>query len=152
MRRDFTINAIAYDAIKDILIDPYKGQEAIKDKIINCVGDSNERFNEDALRMLRAIRFSAQLEFIIGSETVSAIFKLSKNLEKISHERIRDEFIKILMTKDPMTALVMSQKLGVLKYISPELERGIGIDQNQAHKYDVFEHNLRTLQHACDKN
>ena len=151
-RRDFTMNAMAYDILKDILIDIYKGQDDIKDKIIKTVGNTEERFQEDALRMLRAIRFSAQIDFVISQEITKSIFNLSINLEKISQERIRDEFVKILMTKNPMTALVTAQKLGILKYISPELEKGIGVDQNQAHKYDVYEHNLRTLQHACDKN
>jgi len=151
-RRDFTMNAMAYDILKDILIDIYKGQDDIKDKIIKTVGNTEERFQEDALRMLRAIRFSAQLDFVISQEIMQSIFNFSRNLEKISQERIRDELVKILMTKNPMTALVTAQKLGILKYISPELEKGIGVDQNQAHKYDVYEHNLRTLQHACDKN
>jgi len=151
MRRDFTINGMAYDCLKDILIDPYNGQKDIKDKMINCIGNPEERFGEDALRMLRALRFSAQLEFVIRDETTAAIFKLSKNLEMISQERIRDEFVKILMTNDPMMSFILAQKLGVLKYIVPEMEKGIGVEQNQAHKYDVYEHNLRTMQHAVDK-
>ena len=87
-RRDFTMNAIAYDPIKDILKDVYKGQEDIKNKTISCVGDAEIRFNEDALRMLRAIRFSSELEFVISSDTFNAIFKLQNNLEKISKERV----------------------------------------------------------------
>ena len=151
-RRDFTINAIAYDPIKDILVDPYNGQEDIKNKNIMCVGNAEERFNEDALRMLRAIRFSAQLRYIISSETFSAIFKLSNNLEKISKERIRDEFIKIIMSPEPMQALAISHKLGLLKFISPELESAVGIEQNGHHTFDVFEHLLRSLNHAAEKN
>ena len=151
-RRDFTMNAIAYDPIKDILNDTYKGQEDINNKTITCVGNPEIRFNEDALRMLRAIRFSSELEFLISSETFNAIFKLANNLEKISKERIRDEFIKIIMSKNPMQGLVLSQKLDLLKYISKDLDSAVGIEQNGHHTYDVFEHSIRALNHAVEKN
>lgn len=151
-RRDFTMNAIAYDPIKDILKDVYKGQEDIKNKTISCVGDAEIRFNEDALRMLRAIRFSSELEFVISSDTFNAIFKLQNNLEKISKERVRDEFIKIVNSKNPMQGLIMCQKLGLLKYISQDLDSSVGVEQNGHHTYDVFEHSLRSLNHAVEKN
>jgi len=150
-RRDFTINATAYDPIKDIIKDIYKGQNDIKDKIIRTVGKAEERFNEDALRMLRAVRFSAQLNFVISNETLEAIFRLASNLEKISKERIRDEFIKIIMSSNPMQGLLISQKLGMLKYISTELESAVGIEQNGHHAFDVFEHSLRSLNHATSR-
>ena len=150
-RRDFTVNAIAFDPIKNILIDPYSGQEDIQNKNIVCVGNAEERFNEDALRMLRAIRFGAQLNFTISNETLNAIFSLANNLEKISKERIRDEFVKIIMSEEPMQALVISHKLGLLKYISEELESSVGVTQNGHHTYDVFEHLLRSLNHASEK-
>ncbi len=150
-RRDFTMNAIAYDPIKDILKDIYKGQNDIKDKIIRTVGEAEERFNEDALRMLRAVRFSAQLNFVISNETLEAIFRLASNLEKISKERIRDEFIKIIMSSNPMQGLLISQKLGMLKYISTELESAVGIEQNGHHAFDIFEHSLRSLNHAASR-
>lgn len=150
-RRDFTMNAIAYDPIKDTKKDIYKGQNDIKDKIIRTVGEAEERFNEDALRMLRAVRFSAQLNFVISNETLEAIFRLASNLEKISKERIRDEFIKIIMSSNPMQGLLISQKLGMLKYISTELESAVGIEQNGHHAFDVFEHSLRSLNHAASR-
>lgn len=150
-RRDFTMNAIAYDPIKDTIKDIYKGQNDIKDKIIRTVGEAEERFNEDALRMLRAVRFSAQLNFVISNETLGAIFRLASNLEKISKERIRDEFIKIIMSSNPMQGLLISQKLGMLKYISSELESAVGIEQNGHHAFDVFEHSLRSLNHAASR-
>ncbi|HPX52556.1 MAG TPA: CCA tRNA nucleotidyltransferase [Candidatus Paceibacterota bacterium] len=150
-RRDFTMNAIAYDPIKDTIKDIYKGQNDIKDKIIRTVGEAEERFNEDALRMLRAVRFSAQLNFVISNETLEAIFRLASNLEKISKERIRDEFIKIIMSSNPMQGLLISQKLGMLKYISTELESAVGIEQNGHHAFDVFEHSLRSLNHAASR-
>jgi len=150
-RRDFTMNAIAYDPIKDTIKDIYKGQNDIKDKIIRTVGEAEERFNEDALRMFRAVRFSAQLNFVISNETLEAIFRLASNLEKISKERIRDEFIKIIMSSNPMQGLLISQKLGMLKYISSELESAVGIEQNGHHAFDVFEHSLRSLNHAASR-
>lgn len=149
-RRDFTVNAIAYNITKGQIIDLYKGQEDLKNRMLRAVGDADERFAEDALRMLRAIRLSAELAFSIEKTTQYAIEKNTILLKKISIERIRDEFIRILMSDRPMEGILTAQKLGVLKYIVPDLERGVEIDQNQAHKYDVYEHNLRTLQHAAD--
>jgi poly(A) polymerase/tRNA nucleotidyltransferase (CCA-adding enzyme) len=151
-RRDFTMNAIAYDPINDILVDPYKGQKDINDKIINCVGNAEDRFNEDALRMLRSIRFSSQLDFVISSEALNAIFKLANNISHISKERIRDEFIKIILSKNPMSGIIMCQKLGLLKYISNDLNSAVGVEQNGHHTFDVFEHSLRALQHSADRD
>lgn len=150
-RRDFTINAIALDDSKGHIVDPYSGQKDIKDKIVRTVGDAKERFNEDALRMLRAVRFVAELSFGIDGATASAISENSEHLRHVSRERVRDEFVRILNSDKPMDALLLSNQLGILKYLVPDLIRGIGIDQNQAHSYDVFEHNLRALQHAADK-
>jgi len=149
-RRDFTINALALDN-KGQLIDLYKGQEDIKDKVIRAVGDANDRFNEDALRMLRAIRFSAQLDFAIEYNTMKAIVDNSHLLKNISKERIRDEFLKIIESKNPSTGIAMLSKLGLLKYIIPELEEGIGCIQGGAHIYDVFEHLLQALDHSANK-
>jgi poly(A) polymerase/tRNA nucleotidyltransferase (CCA-adding enzyme) len=150
-RRDFTINAIAYEPKTQKLIDLHQGQRDLERKIIATVGDPRERFSEDALRMLRAIRFSAELDFALDGDTASAILEKSALLSHISKERIRDELVRILESDRPMQALFFAQKLGVLKYIIPEVEEGLGIAQNQAHSFDVFEHSLRTLQHAADK-
>ncbi len=150
-RRDFTMNAIAYQPIKDKLIDPHGGIKDIKDMIISCVGVPDERLSEDPLRILRAIRFSAELGFSIEKETFLAIQKNSDLLKHVSRERIRDEFSKIILSDHPRDALILSHNLGILKEFLPELEDGIDISQNQAHKYDVWDHNLRTLQHAVDK-
>ena len=150
-RRDFTINAIALDESKGHLIDPYDGLKDIKDKLVRAVGNAADRFNEDALRMLRAVRFVAELDFGIDGDTASAISENSKHLIQVSRERVRDELVRILNSSKPMNALVLAQQLGILEYIVPDLIRGIGIEQNQAHSYDVFEHNLRTMQHAADK-
>lgn len=150
-RRDFTVNAIAYRSKTGEFVDQHGGQEDLKKRLIRAVGEPKRRFEEDALRMMRAIRLSAQLGFAIESETAVAIHGTAANLGKISKERIRDELMRILATSEPMAALSIALKLGLLKYIVPDLERGIGVDQNQAHSYDVFEHNLRAMQHAADK-
>ncbi len=158
-RRDFTINAIALytpigvtDISKGHIIDLYGGEEDLEKKIIRTVEDPVERFNEDALRMLRAIRFVAELGFTINGETAEAIKRKADLLKNIALERIRDEFTKIIMSSRPMEALQMAQELGILGYIVPELEKTLNVKQNQAHAYDVWEHLLRSLQHAADKD
>jgi poly(A) polymerase/tRNA nucleotidyltransferase (CCA-adding enzyme) len=151
-RRDFTINAIAYDEYKGHIVDPYKGQKDIELKVLRTVGNPEDRFEEDALRLLRAIRLMAELGFSLDTDTASAIQKKSLNLGHISRERIRDEFQKLLLSREPMIALVLCEKLGMLEFIVPDLRRGMKVEQNQAHSYDVFEHNLRALQHAADKD
>ena len=151
-RRDFTINAIAYDDSKGHLVDPYKGQKDIELKVLRTVGDPRERFEEDALRLMRAVRLVAELGFALDTETAAAIQEKAANLGHISKERIRDEFIRILNSKQPMMALVLCQQLGLLAHIAPDISRGIGVDQNQAHSYDVFGHLMRAVQHAADKD
>ena len=150
-RRDFTINAIAYDDAKGQIVDPYKGQKDIEAKVLRTVGVPEERFEEDALRLMRAVRLIAELGFALDADTAAAIEKKTKNLSHISKERIRDEFIRILNSDQPMLALVLAQQLGLLEYIAHDLTRGVGVDQNQAHSYDVFGHLMRSLQHAADK-
>ncbi len=150
-RRDFTINAIALDESKGQIIDPYKGQKDIELRVLRTVGVPEERFEEDALRLMRAVRLVAELGFALDTEAAAAIQAKASNLGHISRERRRDEFIRILNSDQPMMALVLCQQLGLLEFISPELTRGIGIEQNQAHSYDVFGHLMRSLQHAADK-
>lgn len=151
-RRDFTMNAIALDPIKGQIVDPYKGQKDIKDKIIQTVGAPKDRFGEDALRMMRAIRLSSELNFAISTETQEGIILNAHSLERISTERIRDEFIRVLMSDNPMGGIVMLHQLGLLKHILPELEEGLGIEQNGDHIYHVWEHNLRALGHAVERH
>lgn len=150
-RRDFTCNAIAYNPTTGEIVDPHKGQEDIQSRIIRAVGSPDARFQEDALRLMRAIRFVAQLDFDLDTVTRESIEKNAHLLEHVSRERVRDEFIKLIMTDFPMRGLVMMKETGILQYVVPELERGVGVTQNQAHMYDVWEHNLRTLQHSADK-
>lgn len=150
-RRDFTINAMAFEPETGELVDLHKGRDDMKRGVIVTVGDPKERFAEDALRMLRAIRFAAELNFALDGATAAAVAEKAGELGKISRERVRDELNRTLASDRPMQGLFMAQKLGILKYMVPELEEGLGIAQNQAHSFDVFEHSLRTLQHAADK-
>lgn len=150
-RRDFTINAIALDDAKGQIVDPYNGQKDIERRVLKTVGSPTQRFEEDALRLMRAVRLVAELDFALDADTAAAIQEKGKNLTHISKERIRDEFVRILNSDQPMMAIILAQQLGILEYIAPDLIRGIGVDQNQAHSFDVFGHLLRALQHAADK-
>lgn len=151
-RRDFTMNAIALDPITAEIIDPYKGQDAIKDNVIETVGDANDRFSEDALRIMRAVRFKAQLGFEVSQETLKALKTNVSKLENVSRERIRDEFSKMISSKNPMLGLKVSYETGILQYVSPELIEGVGCEQKGEHIYDVFDHLLHAVQHAADKD
>ncbi len=149
-RRDFTVNAIAYRPKDGSIIDLFGGEEDMRAQRLRAVGTAEKRFSEDALRMLRAVRLSAELDFAIELETMTAISMHAHKLEVISRERIRDEFLKIINSERPLPALYIAERLGLLKYILPELRDGIGCAQNQAHSFDVFEHLLRTVQCAAD--
>ncbi|PIZ87056.1 hypothetical protein COX93_02255, partial [Candidatus Nomurabacteria bacterium CG_4_10_14_0_2_um_filter_30_12] len=153
-RRDFTINAMAFrpKGHDKNFVDIFGGLKDIKDKILKAVGDPDDRFTEDALRMLRAIRIALQLGFSVSYESSESILKNSNLIKKISPERIRDELIKIIMSSNPSAGILMLQKFGLLKNIIPELEEGIGCEQSGEHIYDVWNHLLHALQHAADKN
>ncbi len=150
-RRDFTINALAMNLAGEV-IDPYGGEKDLKAKLIRTVGEAKARFEEDALRLLRAIRFACELGFEIDSATGRAIKHQAGLLEAIAKERIRDEFEKIVMTTRAAKGVVMLEDYGLLKYILPELREGIGCAQNKHHIYEVFEHNVRALNYAAEKN
>ena len=150
-RRDFTMNALTLDS-KGHITDLFDGIKDIESKTLRTVGNPNERFNEDALRMLRVIRLSVQLDFSVSFETTESILKNCHLIKKISAERIRDELTEIITSKNPSTGFAMLQKFGLLKNIIPELEEGVGCEQLGEHIYDVWEHLLHALQHAADKN
>jgi len=150
-RRDFTMNSLAYSVSKNLIIDLFDGQKDIRDKVVRTVGEPENRFGEDGLRVLRAIRLATELEFEIENNTQKAILDNPKILEKISVERIRDEFTKIVMSDRPMEGLLAVRKLGLMSFISPELLNTIGIEQGGAHSFDVWEHLLRSLQGSADK-
>ncbi len=153
-RRDFTINALAVKIQKEkvIILDPYQGQEDLKAKIVRAVGVAEERFKEDALRMLRAIRFATTLGFTIETETLAAIKKNSEWLNHISQERIRDELVKIIMNDQAAKGIDLLRTTGLLEKIIPELTAGQGVAQNKHHIYDCYQHNLLTLDYAAQKN
>ena len=143
-RRDFTINAMAYNEEAG-LIDLFGGMEDIERKMIRCVGDARERFREDALRMMRAIRFSAQLGYTIEEQTKEAIRELAPNLKNISAERIQVELVKLLVSPHP-DYLRIAYDTGVTKVIFPEFDKAMETPQNHPHhQYNVGEHTLRSL-------
>ncbi len=152
-RRDFTINAIAYDG-KNI-IDPYNGQLHIQQKLIVAVGDPDKRFTEDALRLLRAIRFTSQLGFLIENKTRDSIQKNASLITKISWERIRDEFLKILESDHPAEGIFFLKNTGLLTYILPEVDICFTIPQKSPkrhHIYDVGTHLIMALKHCPSKD
>lgn len=149
-RRDFTVNAMAWSPKRGI-VDPFGGEKDLKKKIIRAVGEPAERFNEDALRLMRAVRFSAQLDFDIEKETLAAIKKSAGLIEFIAKERIRDELSKLLIADKAAEGIVVMQETGLLKFVLPEVEEGVGVGQNKHHIYSVFEHNWRSLEYAAKK-
>lgn len=144
LRRDFTINAMAYNETEG-LIDIFGGMEDLKNKKICCVGNAKERFSEDALRILRAIRFAAQLGFEIDEETKEGIQKLAPTLSLISAERIQVELVKILISPNP-GLLRMAYELGITNVILPEFDAMMETKQETPHhRYDVGEHTLQAI-------
>ena len=143
-RRDFTINAMAYND-KSGLVDLFGGIADLECKIIRCVGNAKERFSEDALRMMRAVRFSAQLGYSIDVETEHAIMELAPNLARISAERIRTELVKILTSPNP-DYMRVAYDLGITQIVLPELDDTFETTQNNPHHlYTVGEHLMHTL-------
>ena len=148
LRRDFTINAMARDPLTGEIVDLYGGREDLERGLIRAVGDQPEqRFDEDPLRMLRAARFAAQLGFAIEERTAAAIERHAATLQKISRERIRDEFTKLLLTPNPAAGIRLLVDLGLMPYIVPEVEALCGVNQALAGRSkDVYEHVLRVVE------
>ena len=146
-RRDFTINAMAYnDDVR--LVDVFGGMKDLNHHLIRCVGDPRERFSEDALRILRAVRFSAQLNFPIEPDTAEAIKELAPTLAKISAERIQAELVKLLVSPHP-ERIRDAYELGITKVILPEWDAMAGVEQNTPHhRYDVAEHTIRAMKYV----
>jgi len=173
-RRDFAINAMAMKiritnqelrikknkktVIHDskfmipVIIDLYEGEKDLKNKAIRAVGNPDERFQEDALRLMRAIRFACELNFEIEHITLEAIEQNSHLLRYIAKERIRDEFLKIIQTPQAAQGILLLEETGLLKQFIPELEKSIGVTQNKHHIYPVWEHLWRSLDYASQKN
>lgn len=159
-RRDFTINAMALKVgkvqPKSSFIDPFYGQNDLKERIIRAVGNPGERFEEDALRMVRAVRFAATLsvegkDWEIEEKTRQAIKKNSSDLRLISQERVRDELVKIIMSDKAAQGIDLLRQMGLMEYIIPELLEGCGVGQNKHHIYECYDHNLRSLAFAAKK-
>lgn len=147
LRRDFTINAMARDPLSGEIIDPFGGRDDIEQGLIRAVGnDPDSRFEEDPLRLLRAARFAAQLGFEIEPLTANAIKLQAPTLERISRERIRDEFTKLLVTQYPARGLRLLVDLGLMPWIVPEVLELCGVSQKPAHSKDVYDHVLRVVE------
>ncbi|PIR92926.1 hypothetical protein COT99_03730 [Candidatus Falkowbacteria bacterium CG10_big_fil_rev_8_21_14_0_10_43_10] len=171
-RRDFTINALALGASSKFqapnsreiinpeikipkgwkLVDLFGGLKDIDKKIVRAVGEPSDRFKEDALRMMRAVRFAVQLNFEIEPKTERAIVKLAGAIKFVSQERIHDELIKILQSDYPADGILLLYKTKLLRYIIPELEQGVGVAQNKHHPYPVFKHAVESLRHTKNKD
>ena len=150
-RRDFTMNAIAANLNNGKLVDPFKGKKDIKKKIIRTVGNPKDRFLEDGLRPIRALRFASQLSFCIEKDTYKAIFEkeIKDKIKSISIERFRDEFEKILKSEKPSIGLKLMEETGVLNLFIPELAECKNITQADSrgfHQFDILDHNI----YACD--
>lgn len=150
-RRDFTINAMAMD-INGKIFDFWDGQNDLKNNLIRTVGNPDERFGEDALRMIRAIRLAAQLKFQIEEKTFASIVKNAKLINNIANERIRDELFKILVTDKPGDGLIVLKNSGILAEIMPEILEGVGMEQRGHHIYDVWKHSLEALNNCSSLN
>ncbi len=155
-RRDFTVNAMALriKSLKFEIVDLFNGQKDLENKIIRAVGNPEKRFSEDALRMMRGVRFAVKLgkNWKIEEKTAKAIKKNSIWLQAISKERIRDEFMKIIMAERAAEGIELLRKLDLLKYITPEIEEGYGIAQNKHHIYNCYEHFVRSLDYAAKRS
>lgn len=150
-RRDFTVNALAYRIASDQLVDKFGGVEDLQAKRLRTVGIAKERFAEDALRMMRAVRLASELDFVIDTETMQAVVENNEQIKLISIERVASEFVRLIDSPQPMQGVVFLEKLGLLDHIIPELRESIGCEQGGIHAYDVYEHLLRSLQAAADK-
>ena len=145
-RRDFTFNAIAWDPIGDVEIDPFGGRADLAAGLLRAVGDANERFQEDGLRPMRAARFAATLEVAIVPETFEAMSRARNQVARVAPERLRDELMKMLLAREPSRGFELLRRSAILGVVLPELERTVAVPQNRYHAYDVYYHTLYT----CD--
>jgi len=146
------MNAVAVKLPEGALIDPFNGQGDMRRKLIRCVGNAAERFSEDGLRPMRAVRFAAQLGFNLEKETLAAIRGSLSTTAKVAAERIREELDKTIASKSPQTGLVVMEETGLLGLILPELDACRGVEQKGYHRYDVLDHSLYACAYAARKN
>jgi len=143
--RDLTFNAMAYDITSKRIIDPFGGKGDIVKKVVRAVLNPTERYNEDPLRMMRAIRFSSELGYSIEPETLMAMNPMAQALGMVAKERIRNELLRILVVNKPSVGLNLMRKTGLLKRIVPELLEGYRRRQNNYHKYTIYRHTMETV-------
>ncbi|MFC1867230.1 CCA tRNA nucleotidyltransferase [Thermodesulfobacteriota bacterium] len=143
--RDFTINAMAYDIDKKVVLDPYGGRDDISGRLVRAVENPRKRFSEDPLRLLRAIRIATELEFRIEHGTMNAICSMSGQLANVAKERVRDEFMKILLSQRPSKGFNLLRGSGLLKHFLPELLEGFLKRQNAYHRYTIYRHIMETI-------
>jgi tRNA nucleotidyltransferase (CCA-adding enzyme) len=168
-RRDFTINSMAMveatppnlsspekEGVKNSavienlrIIDPFGGLKDLNAKLVRAVGDPKDRFAEDALRLLRAVRLAAQLNFTIEEKTLAAITQYAPSITAVSQERVRDELVKMVMSSHPEYGFNLLRQTGLLAIVLPEVAEGVGVGQNKHHIYTVFDHNVKSLQYAA---
>jgi len=148
-RRDFTIGAMAYDPINDVFLDIFGGVQDFGDRIIRAVGDPSERFYEDGLRPLRAVRFAARFDFAVDPATFAAIPDVLDRVQMVSAERVRDEIMKMLeQASKPSYGFELMRESGLMELFLPELLDGYGVEQNKFHAYTVYLHNVYTCDNA----
>ncbi len=147
-RRDFTVNAVAIDPVDGVFIDPFGGREDLARGLLKAVGDPKERFSEDGLRVLRAARFVATLELDLDPATEAAIEPTLDTFRKVAAERVRDEWVKAMKARTPSRAFEVMRRTGILGVTCPELLRGVGMEQNKWHAYDVWRHGMACMD-AC---
>ncbi len=147
-RRDFTVNAIAVDPENGALVDPFDGRKDLAAKRLRAVGKALERFSEDGLRVLRAARFCATLEFELDPDTFAAIAPTLDTFRKVSAERVRDEWTKTMKAKTPSRAFEVMRESGILGVTCPELLDGVGMEQNKWHSFTVWKHAMACMD-AC---
>lgn len=144
-RRDLTVNAMAFDPVSGELVDPHGGREDLARRCVRAVGDPDVRFNEDGLRIMRAVRFASVLGFVIHPETRRAIPRAIPTFRKVAVERIQIELTKLVVGPRPRYGVELLRRTGILREILPELLEGFGMRQNRWHRYDVYHHVLRAL-------
>ena len=144
-RRDFTVNAIAYDPVDGRVVDPFHGLVDMRSKVLRAVGDPKERFQEDGLRILRGARFVATLDFELEDATEAAFRNALDTFRKVSPERVREEWLKTMKARAPSRAFEVMRRTGILEVTYPELLEQVGCEQNQWHAYDVWNHTMRVL-------
>lgn len=144
-RRDFTVNAIAYDPVDGRIVDPFEGLVDMRKKLLRAVGEPSERFQEDGLRILRGARFVATLDFELEPTTEAAFRGALDTFRKVSPERVREEWLKAMKARAPSRAFEVMRRTGILEVTYPELLEQVGCAQNQWHAYDVWNHTMQVL-------